>query len=229
MNSEFIRIENETEKTFCYTYYRIVGDFPADEVVKMLNIEPYKADISGDCSNLDFALCDTYDVLVENQMRKTIAPFKDKVDILNKIKEKYDVSFFLEVVPKIYVDETHPVLAPPLDVMEFCVKTQTEIDIDMYVYPKESPLIDKMESILRELGFKHVSVGDKDYTYWLYGDTYCKLTYVKSMNAIIVETADKLKAAELGVLEDSGVYYLDIPEDELLEGFKNDIIKYYMS
>ncbi len=130
----FVRIFNETEKTFCYTYFRIVGEFPANEVIKMLGVEPYKNDVSGEYVNLDFALCDNYDVLVENQMRKTIEPFIGKVDVLNSIREKYDVKFYLEVVPEIYVDETHPILAPPLDVMEFCVKTQTEIDIDLYVF-----------------------------------------------------------------------------------------------
>lgn len=127
---------DETEKTDCYTYFRIVGDFPTEEIITMLGIEPFKKDDGGNgiCANLDFALCDEYDVLVENQMRKTIEPFADKVDALNSIREKYDVKFFLEIVPKIYVDEPHPVLAPPLDIMEFCVKTQTEIDIDMYVY-----------------------------------------------------------------------------------------------
>lgn len=130
----FVRVYTDTEKTSCYTYFRIVGEFPTDEVIKMLGVMPYKVDESDGCANLDFALCEEYDVLVENMMRKTIEPFKNKIDILNAVRETYDVKFFLEVVPEVYVDETHPCLAPPLDVMDFCVKTQTEIDIDMYVY-----------------------------------------------------------------------------------------------
>lgn len=77
--------------------------------------------------------CDEYDVEIANQMRKTIAVLLDKIDILNKIREENDVSFYLEIVPTIYVEDINPVLAPTLDIIDFCHATRTEIDIDMYV------------------------------------------------------------------------------------------------
>ena len=43
----------------------------------------------------------------------------------------------LEIVPEIYVGDTNPCLAPPLDVIDFCHATRTEIDIDMYIYGSE--------------------------------------------------------------------------------------------
>ena len=67
-------------------------------------------------------------------MRKTIAVLQDKIPVLNQIREKYDVSFFLEIVPEIYANDTNPCLAPSLDIIDFCHATRTEIDIDMYVY-----------------------------------------------------------------------------------------------
>ena len=90
----------------------------------------------------DFALweigrCEEYDIDVSNQMRKSIAALQDKIPILNHIRQEYDVSFFLEIVPTIYVDDITPAIAPSLDIIDFCHATRTEIDIDMYIYDLE--------------------------------------------------------------------------------------------
>ena len=90
----------------------------------------------------DFALweigrCAECDVEVKNQMRKTIDVLQDKIPLLNQIREENDVSFVLEIVPTIYAGDKNPCLAPPLDVIDFCHATRTEIDIDMYVYDSE--------------------------------------------------------------------------------------------
>jgi len=78
--------------------------------------------------------CAEYDVYVENQMRKTISILLDKIATLNQIREENDVEFFLEIVPSICVDDINPCLAPPLDVIDFCHATRTQIDIDMYLF-----------------------------------------------------------------------------------------------
>ena len=70
-------------------------------------------------------------------MRKTLAVLQDKIPLLNDIREKNDVRFVLEIVPTIYVGDTNPCLSPPLDVIDFCHTTKTEIDIDMYVYDSD--------------------------------------------------------------------------------------------
>lgn len=127
----------------CYTYFKIVGDFNPDEITRLLNLTPEMSwkigDLRRNGTKYDFALweigrCTEYDVAVENQMRKTIAVLQDKISLLNNIREKNDVRFVLEIVPTIYVGDTNPCLSPPLDVIDFCHATRTEIDIDMYVY-----------------------------------------------------------------------------------------------
>ena len=127
----------------CYTYFKIVGDFNPDEITRLLNLTPEMSwkigDLRRNGTKYDFALweigrCTEYDVAVENQMRKTIAVLQDKIPLLNNIREKNDVRFVLEIVPTIYVGDTNPCLSPPLDVIDFCHATRTEIDIDMYVY-----------------------------------------------------------------------------------------------
>lgn len=125
----------------CYTYFKIVGDFNPDNVTHLLELQPEQTWKIGDYINgskRNFAVwiigrCDDYDVEVSNQMRKTISPLLDKIDLLKKIHLDNDVSFYLEIVPTIYADGQNPCLAPSLDVIDFCHETRTEIDIDMYV------------------------------------------------------------------------------------------------
>ena len=71
-------------------------------------------------------------------MRKTISVLLDKIAILNQIREENDVEFVLEIVPSIYVEDINPCLASPLDVIDFCHATRTQIDIDMYLFNSEN-------------------------------------------------------------------------------------------
>ena len=133
-------------KNECYTYFKIVGNFDPDDISKILGLSPEKTwkigDLRRNGTKYDFALweigrCAEYDALVENQMRKTIAPLTDKIHLLNKIRQTFDVTFGLEIVPTVYVDDINPCLAPSLDIIDFCHATRTEIDIDLYVYNSE--------------------------------------------------------------------------------------------
>ena len=126
----------------CYTYFKIVGNFYPDEISELLGLTPEKSwkigDLRRDGSAYDFAMwkigtCAEYDIDVSNQMRKTISILQDKIPQLNQIRQVYDVSFVLEVVPTIYANEPTPALSPSLDIIDFCHATRTEIDIDLYV------------------------------------------------------------------------------------------------
>ena len=130
-------------KNKCYTYFRIVGNFDPDVISARLGIVPDDSWKTGDRrrngSVYDFSSwtcgrCDEYNVYVENQMRKTISGLLDKIDVLNQIRNDFDVSFYLEIVPEIYINDINPCLAPSLDVIDFCHATRTEVDIDMYIY-----------------------------------------------------------------------------------------------
>ena len=135
-------------KNSCYTYFRIVGNFEPDEITEILGIEPYEIQRIGDrvtakgpqkakFAYWHFGLCDEYASEITKQMEKTIELLKSKSDIINKIRKKYDVGIFLEVVPTVYVNEYEPNLAPSLEVIDFCYKTGVEIDIDLYVMDTE--------------------------------------------------------------------------------------------
>ncbi|MBQ2712285.1 MAG: DUF4279 domain-containing protein [Clostridia bacterium] len=126
----------------CHTYFMIVGNFPPDEISELLGLAPEKSwkigDLRRNGTRYDFAhwevgRCSEYDVEVENQMRKTLSVLQDKISLLNQIRRMYDVSFYLEIVPTVYVNDINPCLAPPLDVIDFCHATRTQIDIDLYL------------------------------------------------------------------------------------------------
>lgn len=133
----------DCNQTDCYTYFSIRGNFDPDKITELLELKPDKYCKIGDkrkhgnskydVASWDFGTCKEYDVFVENQMLKTITPLLSKVDILKEIKRQYDVSFFLEVVPTVYLGESTPCLAPSIKVMQFCCDTGTEMDIDLYV------------------------------------------------------------------------------------------------
>ncbi|MEL7603733.1 MAG: DUF4279 domain-containing protein [Bacillota bacterium] len=127
----------------CYTYFAIKGNFNPDKITEILGLIPSQTWKIGDKrkygnSYYDFALWEygkneIYDVITENQMMITISNLKLKIPLLQEIKQKYDVSFVLEVVPNIYIGESTPALAPNREIIEFCYLTGTEIDIDLYI------------------------------------------------------------------------------------------------
>ena len=69
-------------------------------------------------------------------MHKTISQLINKKEELKKIREKFDVEFYLEIVPTLCIDETTPCLAPSMEVVDFCYETRTQIDIDLYLVEK---------------------------------------------------------------------------------------------
>ena len=129
----------------CYTYFTIVGDFDPVDIANRLGIEPCESWKKGDLrrngsvyesSRWSCGRCDEYDADVGNQLRKTIADLRGKTQELAAIRKAFNANFYLEIVPELYVGEVNPCLAPPLDIIDFCHETRTEIDIDMYLYSK---------------------------------------------------------------------------------------------
>lgn len=135
------------EQNSCYTYFKITGNFDPDDITAKLGLYPSRQWHIGDLrkngrSAYDFALweygrCNDYDVIVENQMMQTINDLIPKIQELKEIKQKYDVNFTLEVVPSIFVDNINPCLAPNRTVIEFCYHTETNMDIDLYVFASD--------------------------------------------------------------------------------------------
>ena len=135
------------EENRCRTYFDIVGEFDPDEMTKRLGLKPFRSWKSTDIRRADgkqygfakWAACleEDYDPYVYKMMEKTIAPLQGKIEELNAIRKEHDVKFYLTVVPHVIAGGINPCLAPSLEVMRFCVATETEIDLDLYTYNSE--------------------------------------------------------------------------------------------
>lgn len=139
------------KKTECYTYFSIKGEFDPDEITSILGIQPVKTFRSGEpryylkdgrkidtgykysCSCWDGCRCDEYDVIISNQMEKTIEPLIPKIDLLNKIRKRFEATFTLEVVPNICCEHEKPCISPSMKVIDFCSKVRADLDIDWYI------------------------------------------------------------------------------------------------
>ncbi len=61
---------------------------------------------------------------------KDLIPLKEE---LVKIMKEFDVSFTLQVVAEIYIDDEKPCLNPSRDIIKFLHETETNLDIDYYI------------------------------------------------------------------------------------------------
>jgi hypothetical protein len=129
--------------TTCYAYFAIKGAFPTSEVSRLLGVSPTKQWDIGDKrkngSLYKFALWEVgYTKIqypdIEMRCMDVIRELIGKENLLMQLKEAYDVSFVLEVVPSIENGKV-PIIEFGSEVIKFCYLTETEIDLDMYVYP----------------------------------------------------------------------------------------------
>ena len=146
-----MRFEQLNKKTTCYTYFSIKGEFDPEEVTRLLDIQPFKTFKSGEtryyikngqkidtgskynCSCWAGCRCDEYDVIISNQMEKTIEPLIHKTELLIMIREHYDANLTLEVVPSICCEHENPCISPSMKVIDFCSLVKAHLDIDWYI------------------------------------------------------------------------------------------------
>ena len=74
-----------------------------------------------------------YEVDINDMIRKTIKPLLGKEDELDMLRRKYNLKYYLVLVPTIKVDGVHPILSLAPDIIEFLYLTGTEEDLDYYI------------------------------------------------------------------------------------------------
>jgi len=158
---------NAMETTNCHSYFSICsngdigegglqstesGIFDPDKITELLCIEPFRKWKKGDRRKQvkdenypsakygfsSWSACYQTEPVIdaEEQCVNIVRALKEKIPLLHKIKNEYDVAFNISVVPHIYNEET-PILIFNKEVIEFCYLTDTEIEIDLYVFDKE--------------------------------------------------------------------------------------------
>lgn len=89
-------------------------------------------------------------------------------------------------------------------------------------------LINKIENIFLELGFKVEFVGKRKHRYMRYKNCYCRVTYLKSLSAFVIESANNFEDAENARLEDGELYFLKDSHSVILNQLREDIKSYYV-
>ena len=134
------------EQTSFYTYIKLAGsdDFPLDEVTKRLQIEPTGAWRVGEKVRPNSPLerlytCWKYKIGpvqsldVDDVLVPLYEQFHSKADVINALKEQYDLSVRIVVVIEIENGEK-PALTIAPTFSQFASSVGAEIDIDLYAY-----------------------------------------------------------------------------------------------
>ncbi|KFF63651.1 DUF4279 domain-containing protein [Pectobacterium brasiliense] len=132
------------DKTKVKAEFSICGDvFDPGEITKLLGVEPAEVNIKGIISGTrkrpsvetSWSICtekeESYDV--NEQTKKLLFLLKDKTDVLDEIKERYDVTFILSLLVEIENGEK-PAIYWTAETNRFLGKIGAESSVDLYIY-----------------------------------------------------------------------------------------------
>ena len=140
-------IESQIMNNKCssYVYFAFKGDdFVPSDITERLGIEPTESWQTGDKGKYKKELTFSYWKLstekgieyldIDKLISKIIHKLKDKIDIINELKHKYQLDSVLQIVLDIDLnpDQSTPYLGHDLEVIDFLFNTQTKTDIDIY-------------------------------------------------------------------------------------------------
>ena len=86
-------------------------------------------------------------------------------------------------------------------------------------------IINSMENVLLELGFKKGKIGEHEYL--IYKDNYCKISYAKDITGFVLESTGDMEEARKDLLEDEQIYPGNWSLEKILETLREDIISSY--
>ena len=133
------------KKHTCRTYFLVVGDFDPEAFCRELSITPSRIVHQGDSrgerripalhDEVEIGYNDTYRVNVNEMIRKTLFALADKTALLADLRKRYELTYYLEIVPEIATasSEPTPILSLDEDIVEFLARTGARHDLDYYI------------------------------------------------------------------------------------------------
>lgn len=122
-----------------YVYFAFDAEiFDVSKVTEELGIEPTKVMIKGNpipkSTSWKFEIKGGNDIFVEKIAKKLIQVFEPKIDIINTIKEKYNLTTRLEHVIHVDVNPnaSTPIIGIDIEMLDFLHRTNTKVDYDIY-------------------------------------------------------------------------------------------------
>ena len=129
----------------CRTYFRIIGDIEANELLSILNVKADKIINKGDVNprsqkvweynDVKIGLNEKYNIDINEMIRETLKNLIPQAEMLANLKKEYNLGYYLVLVPEIYSDSDEPkqYLSLERDIIEFLYLTGAEVDLDYYV------------------------------------------------------------------------------------------------
>ena len=128
-----------------HVYFSLVGEsFNPEKITDKLAILPteswqtgdkgkYKKELTFSSWKLSTEKGSEY-LDIDKLVNEIIHKLKEKIDIINELKHKYQLDSVLQIVLDIDLnpDQSTPFLGHDLETIDFLFKTQTKMDIDIY-------------------------------------------------------------------------------------------------
>ena len=120
---------------YCLTYFSVVFNeaFDLVDFCSQLGLDYDYIKNYGSDKHVEIGRNELFNIDINVMVRESIKDLIGKEDILVKLKNKYNLEYYLERVLGIYVDGIHPILSLDSDIIEFLYKSKT---IDFNVYNK---------------------------------------------------------------------------------------------
>lgn len=84
-----------------------------------------------------------------------------------------------------------------------------------------------MECIFAQNGFRRARLNHHEF--WVHSNCYCRITYINTLSAFVIESADNADDAKKALFEDGDLYYCrDFSSEEFLTKFDNDLKSIYL-
>ncbi len=128
-----------------YVYFAFTGDnFDPQVVTDRIGVTPtetwkkgdkgkYKPTLAYSCWKLSTEEGKEY-IMVDSLVEEIIGQLFDKIEIINELKNRFELDSILEIV--MYIDtneeQSTPALGHDLKTIEFLHRTQTKTDVDIY-------------------------------------------------------------------------------------------------
>ena len=124
---------------YCLTYFRVLFDegFDLEDFCQQLGLDFEVLKDFCEEDWLEVGRNEVYNVDLNVMVRETLKDLFEKEKILLELKRKYHLTYYLERVIHIYADtenNINPILSLAPDIVEFLYKSDTEDDLDYYVY-----------------------------------------------------------------------------------------------
>lgn len=123
---------------YCLTYFLVkfdINNFDYDDFANQLNLDLKLLKRFGTDETIEIGRNELFDIDINVMIRRSIKDLIGKEDILLKLKNKYNLEYYIERVPWLVANTEKPrqILSLDYDIIAFMYKAQVCDDLDYYI------------------------------------------------------------------------------------------------